>query len=170
MTGEPGVTLESLDWEWGDAYLICYARDQWAALRRDTRRFLTAQTLDELATKIEADYAAFRVPPCCDPPGTADYLAPGDGEDLDGEDLEEDDNPGEGEGETPGQDGDRRELLMRLQGTFPQWAISYVPFSRAWTACKDGATICQKSPALLCIALILIERKERRARHGPGWD
>ena len=26
MTGEPGVTLESLDFEWGDAYLICYAR------------------------------------------------------------------------------------------------------------------------------------------------
>ena len=43
MTGEPGVTLESLDWEWGDAYIISYARDQWAALRRDTRRFLTAR-------------------------------------------------------------------------------------------------------------------------------
>ena len=42
MTGEPGVTLESLDFEWGDAYLICYARDQWAALRRDTHRFLAA--------------------------------------------------------------------------------------------------------------------------------
>ena len=42
MSGEPGVTLESLDWEWGDAYIISYARDQWAALRRDTRRFLTA--------------------------------------------------------------------------------------------------------------------------------
>ena len=26
MTGEPGVTLESLNWEWGDAYIICYAR------------------------------------------------------------------------------------------------------------------------------------------------
>ena len=42
VTGEPGVTLESLDWEWGDAYIISYARDQWAALRRDTHRFLTA--------------------------------------------------------------------------------------------------------------------------------
>ena len=62
MTGEPGVTLESLDWEWGDAYIISYARDQWAALRRDTRRFLTAETLDELAAKIEADYAAHPVP------------------------------------------------------------------------------------------------------------
>jgi hypothetical protein len=26
MTADPGVTLESLDYEWGDAYLICYAR------------------------------------------------------------------------------------------------------------------------------------------------
>ena len=26
MRGDPRVTLESLDWEWGDAYLICYAR------------------------------------------------------------------------------------------------------------------------------------------------
>ncbi len=24
--GDPGVTLESLDWEWGDAYIISYAR------------------------------------------------------------------------------------------------------------------------------------------------
>ena len=165
MIGDPGVTLESLDWDWGDAYLICYARDQWAALRRDTHRFLTAQTLDELATKIDADYAASPVPRGCDPPGTADYLAPGDGEDLD-----EDDAPGEGEGEggAPGQDGDTLELLIRLRNAFPQWAISYAPFPQAWTAHKDGATICQKSPALLCLALI--ERKERRARHGPGWD
>ena len=80
MTGEPGVTLESLDFEWGDAYLICYARDQWAALRRDTHRFLTAQTLDELAARIDADYAASPVPRGFDPPGTADYDAPGEDE------------------------------------------------------------------------------------------
>ena len=74
MTGEPPVTLESLDFDWGDAYLIYYARDQWAALRRDTRQFLTAQTLDELAARIDADYAASPVPRDVDPPGTADYL------------------------------------------------------------------------------------------------
>jgi len=45
MMGDPPVTLESLDFEWGDAYLICYARDQWAALRRDTRRFLQTGSL-----------------------------------------------------------------------------------------------------------------------------
>ena len=26
MTGQPGATLESLEFEWGDAYLIHYAR------------------------------------------------------------------------------------------------------------------------------------------------
>ena len=25
MTGQQPVTLESLDWEWGDAYIISYA-------------------------------------------------------------------------------------------------------------------------------------------------
>ena len=53
---------------------------------------------------------------------------------------------------------------------FPQWAISYAPFSRAWIARKDGATICQNSAALLCVALMLTERRERQARHGPGRD
>ena len=76
MTGEPAVTLESLDYEWGDAYLICYARDQWAALRRDTRRFLTASTLDGLAAAIDADYKASPVPRELDPPGTDGYLTP----------------------------------------------------------------------------------------------
>ena len=165
MTGEPGVTLESLDWEWGDAYLICYARDQWAALRRDTRRFLTAETLDELAARIDADYAASPVPRGYDPPGTADYRDTPDEDD----DLDE----GEREGEVPGRDRDRdRErlgLLMGLREVFPQWAISYSPFPRAWIARKDGATICQNSPALLCVALLLIEQKERQARHGRDW-
>ena len=90
MTGEPRVTLESLDWEWGDAYIISYARDQWAALRRDTRRFLTAQTPDELAARIDADYATHPVPRGCDPPGTADYLDTPDEDD----DLDEDGVPG----------------------------------------------------------------------------
>ena len=41
---------------------------------------------------------------------------------------------------------------MGLRAVFPHWAISYSPFSRAWTARKDGATICENSAALLCIA------------------
>ena len=159
MTGEPGVTLESLDFDWGDAYIICYARDQWAALRRDTHRFLTAQTLDELATKIEADYAAHPVPREFGPPGTADYLSAPDEDD----DLDEDGVPGRD------RDRERLGLLAGLRQVFPHWAISYSPFSRAWTARKDGATICQNSPALLFIALLLAEGKQRQARRGRDW-
>ena len=98
MMGDPPVTLKSLDFEWGDAYIISYARDQWAALRRDTRRFLTAGTLDELAASIETDYTASPVPRDFDPPGTADYLD---------------------EDAVPGQDGERLELLAGLPGRVP---------------------------------------------------
>ena len=159
MTGGPGVTLESLDFDWGDAYIICYARDQWAALRRDTHRFLTAATLDELATKIETDYAAHPVPREFGPPGTADYLSAPDEDD----DLDEDGVPGRD------RDRERLGLLAGLRQAFPHWAISYSPFSRAWTARKDGATICQNSAALLCVALMLIEGKQRQARRGRDW-
>ena len=170
MTGPPPVTLEWLagmaGFQLGRRVPDPLCPDQWAALRRDTRRFLTAATLDGLRIAIEADYAASPIPRDADLPGTADYLnAPG-------EDEDEDDAPDEDEngGGAPGRDRERLELLIRMRETFPQWAISYVPFSRTWTACKDGATICQKSAALLCTALALIEKKERRARHGPGRD
>ena len=115
MMGDPGVTLESLDWEWGDAYIICYARDQWAALRRDTHRFLTAATLDELAASIDADYAASPVPRGCDLPSTAGYL------DAPGEDEGQDDAPDEDDagGGAQGRDGDRPELLIRLRHDVP---------------------------------------------------
>ena len=149
MTGEPGITLESLDYEWGDAYLFSYARDQWAALRRDTRRFLTASTLDELAAAIDADYKAAPVPREAGPPGTDGYLTTPDDD------------------EVPGRDGDRLRLLMGLRAAFPHWNISYSPSFRAWTARNDTATIRQGTPALLWFALTLTER---RARHGPGRD
>ena len=145
MTGPPGITLETLEFEWGDAYLIHYARDQWAALRRGT--------LDELAARIEADYTASPVPRETDPPGTAGYL----------------NTPGN-EDEVPGRDGDRLRLLMGLRATFPHWNISYSPSFRTWTARNDDTTIRQNTPALLWFALTLIERKQRRARHGPGRD
>ena len=169
MTGEPGVTLESLDFDWGDAYIICYARDQWAALRRDTRRFLTAQTLDELATRIDTDYAAHPVPREFGPPGTADYLsAPDEDDDLDEDGVHEDETRTRTR-TGPGRDRERLGLLAGLRQVFPQWAISYSPFSRAWIARKDGATICQNSAALLFIALLLIEGKQRQARRGRDW-
>ena len=59
---------------------------------------------------------------------------------------------------------------MGLRAAFPRWNISYSPSFRAWTARQDGATICENSPALLTIALAQIERRQRQARHGPGWD
>jgi hypothetical protein len=151
VTGEPGLTLESLDFEWGDVYVICYARDRWAALRRGTHRFLTAAALHELATKIETDYAAHPVPHEVSAPGTADYPDTPDNED-----------------QVPGRDGDKLELLMGLRATFPHWNISYSPSFRAWTARNDDATICQKTPALLCAALLLAERTLRQPRHGTA--
>ena len=138
------------------------------ALRRDTRRFLAADTLEGLRTAIEADYQASPVPRDYDPPGTADYLgSPDDGQDPDEDDAS---SEGEREGEAPGRDGERLELLMGLRAAFPHWDISYSPSFRAWTARNDDATICENSPALLCIALAQIERRQRQARRGPGWD
>ena len=76
MTSQPAVTLESVAFHWGDAYLLSYARDRWVALRRDRHRFLTAHTLTELETAIEADYRDHPVPRDFDPPGAGDYLNP----------------------------------------------------------------------------------------------
>ena len=60
---------------------------------------------------------------------------------------------------------------MGLRATFPHWNISYSPSFRAWTARNDDATICQNTPALLAIALALIERTRTpgpaRPRRGP---
>ena len=77
MTGQPAVTLESVTFHWGDAYLISYARDRWVALRRDNHRFLTAPTLTGLEAVIQADYRDHPVPRDFDPPGAADYFFPG---------------------------------------------------------------------------------------------
>ena len=100
------------------------------------------------------------VPRDCDPPGTADYLGTPDEDD----DMDED-----GDG-VPGRDRERERLglLAGLREVFPQWAISYSPFSRAWIARKDGATICQGSAALLCIALLLIDGRNARPGAAPA--
>ena len=55
MMGQPSE-LEALMFEWGDAYLFSYIRDRWVALRRDTGRFLVADTLAGLEHAIQADY------------------------------------------------------------------------------------------------------------------
>ncbi len=156
MTSEPPVTLASLTYHWGDAYMIHYTRDRWTALRRDTRRFLTADTLDGLETAIRADYRDQPVPRDFDLPGLTSYLNPdndGDAPDEGEEVLEED-----------------TLILLMLRSAFPRWKITHSPQLRAWTAQTPDGTICENSPALLCLALTLIERKERQARNGPGWN
>jgi len=74
MTGRPAVTLESVAFDWGDAYLLSYARDRWVALRRDSHRFLTAHTLTGLERAIEADYRDHPAPRHFGPPGADSYL------------------------------------------------------------------------------------------------
>ena len=75
-TGQPAVTLETVAFDWGDAYLLSFTRDRGVALRRDRHRFLTAPTLTGLEKAIEADYRDHPVPRHSGPPGAADYLNP----------------------------------------------------------------------------------------------
>ena len=140
--------VEALAFGWGDAYLFSYARDRWVALRRDTRRFLTADTVAGLEAAIEADYRDHPVPRACDPPGTADYLS-----------LPDDDVP----------DEESRFLLAALRCAFPLWTITYSDQTRAWLARTSGKTICENSPVLLCAALLLIERRQDRHSPGRNW-
>jgi hypothetical protein len=55
MNNDP-PTLESLIFNWDDAYTFAYARDRWIAIRRDGLMFLAADTLTQLETEIESDY------------------------------------------------------------------------------------------------------------------
>ncbi len=65
---------------------------------------------------------------------------------------------------------DTSAALLALRAAFPLWDITYAPQMRSWIARTRKKTICENSAALLCLALTLIERKERQARNGPGWD
>jgi hypothetical protein len=60
MSGED--ELASLHEHWGEAYAITYHSDMFIAVRRDTRKVLTASSASELREKIRADYAARPVP------------------------------------------------------------------------------------------------------------
>ena len=52
---------------------VSCTRDRWVALRRGTRRFVTADTIAGLEESIEADYRDHPVPRACgDPPRIAD--------------------------------------------------------------------------------------------------
>ena len=149
-------------------YLITYTRDRWVALRRDTRKFLSGHTLDELEAAIRADYGRRPVPREFDPPETAEEMSwlpipfqPGP-DDCEEEEEEEEEATDVGPGTRGLPDEESLSLLMLLRRTFPQWDISYATATRAWIARRRAQTICENSPALLAIALILIERRTRR--------
>lgn len=158
----PPATLDDLTWGWGDAYLFSYARDRWIALRRDARYFVTAETLAGLEQAIMADYRGNPVSRDYDPLRAAGGLDPGD----------EENDEGDGDDEAGDQflvDGTPA-ILAALRQTFPLWAISYNWGTRVWTARSEKKTITENSPTLLCVALILIERRHRQRAPGPGSD
>ena len=149
-------TLESLTYNWGDAYLFSYGHDRWIALRRDQRCFLTAATLTGLEEAIMSDYGDNLVP------RDEDLPQPGDESDDEGVCDDEDgtDFPGT---DTP-------DVLTLLRRTFPRWAISYSQSTHVWTARNDRQAIAENSPVLLCVALVLIERRQRQASRGTGQE
>lgn len=135
------------------------------ALRRDTGRFLIADTIAGLEHAIEDDYRHHPVPREADPPGAADYLSPP--EEYPGEEWSEDDSPELDGGGVP--DVETRIILRELQMVFPLWTITYSGQMRAWIARTPEQTVCENSPMLLCMALALIERRQRQAKNSGGW-
>jgi hypothetical protein len=129
---------------------------------RDTRARKLPYQVDFTASHIHP------VPRDFDPPGTAGYLAfpagdPGHGLDLPDSEMFP--------GDEISLDEDTLTVLDQLREVFGGWAISYFLQLRSWIARRRGAiTICQNSAVLLCIALTLIERKERQARNNPRQD
>jgi hypothetical protein len=142
------VTLESLEFRWGDIYLVCYARDKWVALRRDHLRFLTADTLAGLERAIESDHRDHPLPRDFGPAGAADYLSVPD-DDLPDEDLPDDAS---------------RFVLAALRHAFPLWTITYSAQMHAWIAWTRTKTLCENSPVLLCAALLMLQ-----CGQPPGW-
>ena len=149
-------TLAYLHYHWGDAYVLSYGFDRWIALRRDKRYFLTAGTLTGLEEAIMSDYG--------DNPVSRDYdpVQPGDEPD-DGDARDDEDGEASPGADTP-------DVLTLLRQTFPQWAINYSRSAHVWTARTDRQTIAENSPVLLCVALVLVERRQRQASHAPGRE
>ena len=150
MTGRQPVTLTLLTSQWGDLYLICYARDRWVALRRGGTRFLTADTLGGLESAIEADDRDHAIASGSGPPGATRHV------DLPGE-------PDSGDVS----DAETRFVLAALRRAFPSWTIICSFQLGSWIARAGRRTICQHSPVMLCAALMLIERRQPPDRCGP---
>jgi hypothetical protein len=59
LLGQPcRIPIESLTWNWGEAYVISYADGLWLAQRRDNRETLRADDPEALRDAIIKDYAA----------------------------------------------------------------------------------------------------------------
>jgi hypothetical protein len=162
MTAPP-TTLESLAFDWGDASLISPVRDRWAALRRDAHYFLVADTLPGLEKLIIADHRDNPVPRDYDPPDASDYLqrprlvtVPSPEENTPDDDK--------------GLDADTLIILRELRRAFPLWSIIYSTDVDAWIGTTRKTTICQSSAVSLCIALTLIERRQRQLAQKSGRD
>lgn len=156
----PPLTLAFLAFHWGDAYLLSAVRERWVALRRDGRYFLVAGTLAELEPLIEADYRANPVSREYDPtgkPGLAAINATFDGDERE-------------EPKDDGLDADTLITLVELRRAFPLWKIVHSAQTRTWTGRSRKRTIRHSSAVSLCIALTLIERRERQLAHRLGAD
>jgi len=155
-------SLAFLAFHWGDAYVFSYVRDRWVALRRDARYFLTADTLDGLETAIETDYGRNPVSRDYDPPGAADYLAvPGT--------VAPSEDRGSPDDDDAGLDADTLIILCELRRAFPLWRIIYSTQTRTWIGQTRKTTLSHSSAVSLCIALTLVERRQRQLARGPGW-
>jgi hypothetical protein len=150
VTGRQLVTLTSLTSQWGDLYLICYARDRWVALRRGGTGFLTADTLGGLESAIEADHGDHPAARGSGPPGATRHVRLPDEPDS---------------GDVP--DAETRFTLAALRQAFPSWAIICSSPLGARIARAGRRTISQHSPVMLCAALMLIERRQPPDRRGP---
>jgi hypothetical protein len=139
------ITLETLLWDWGDAYTIGYRHDEWLAARRDDLAVLCAATLPGLDQMIQADYRNHPVPRECDLP---DRRRPGQGR------------------RRGGAGDDESFLLTALAEAFPAWTISYSFTTGTWTARTRKKTIRQPTAVLLAAALVLGERRYRQSPAG----
>jgi hypothetical protein len=157
----PLATLESLAFDWGDAYLLSSVRDRWVALRRDAHYFLVADTLPGLEELIIADHRDNPVSRDYDPPDASDYLeCPGLLAPLSSEESTPDDDEG--------LDAETLIILRELRRAFPLWTIIYSADLDAWIGTTRKTTICQSSAVSLCIALTLIERRQRQFAQRSG--
>jgi hypothetical protein len=143
--------------------LLSAVHDRWAALRRDARYFLVADTLTDLETLIIADYRDNPVPREYDPPGAGDYLQRAGTVPL----------PGQDETVADGDEGLDAETLItvrELRRAFPLWTIIYSAQTCTWVGRTSRKTISHSSAVSLSIALTLIERRERQLARQPGLE